>query len=172
MAGEDIFNRSHCRKGERSLKKPVAFSQVEKQSIKSWQPEEFKRNKNYRGNLIRDFINILNEVEVIKNPHLRSPDTGEIISGISDYFQGQIFINPEYDNSPAVLVLIHELLHILFENLSEDETEKAAKLIYETLKQEYAELKEQDEKLVENHQFEILADYLPKNKSNKQPSKY
>lgn len=170
MAGEDIFNRSR-RKGERSLKKPVAFRQVEKQSIKSWQPEEFKRNKNYRENLIRDFINILNEVEVIKNPHLRSPDTGEIISGISDYFQGQIFINPEYDNSPAVLVLIHELLHILFENLSEDETEKAAKLIYKTLKQDYEELKKQNKKSVENHPFKILEGYIPEKKSKKQPSK-
>lgn len=163
-------NMFHPEKGKIKDRNKSSY-QVDGQLTKEWNPESFLQDEIYRRNLVSDFIQILNKVEVIKNPKLRSPDTGEIISGFNDFLQGYIFINPTKDNSPPLLILIHEMLHILFDYLESDErVEQAAKLIYEKLKEDYESNQQYDG--FKEHPFKILTEYIPQKNSYKQPTKY
>lgn len=115
------------------------------------------RNTFFVRVIFRKFLKVLKKADVYKVHRLINPDTGEEVSGFLDssVWWHDIFISPDKDN-PAVIILIHELLHAVFPKMTEEEIARCEKTVYYSLSSE---------------QIADLEFHIPKKWSRKKPQK-
>lgn len=128
-----------------------------------WSADNVRQNdKRYLQKIFVQFVLILHDSRVYKNKKLRDPDSGKIISGYSYDTDGGspylIWVNPHQNKKDtALLILIHELMHIAFPDLRENATYTAEDILM---------------KHFSKNQKRFLAKYIPKHYTKTQPDPF
>lgn len=92
-------------------------------------------------------------MRVYKKRALRHPIDKKLVYGL--VFGEEIWLNPKRKPViPTLIILIHELVHVLFPNLSEGEAQTAAALLWQ-----YFEMS----------QIRVLSKYIPRHFVKQQP---